>query len=125
MTARTQSISQVEALAKNVRPEDEADILARTEAKLHNDVQVHAFRTLLVNVRTLFRMMRDESFSLAWPTKALVLGGLVYFLLPTDITPDFIPIVGYIDDTLVISWVVKRLAHEIERYTAHTLPTPL
>lgn len=125
MTSRSQSISHTEELAKNVRPEDEADILARTEAKLHNDVHVHAFRTLLVNVRMLFRMMRDETFSLAWPTKALVLGGLVYFLLPTDITPDFIPVVGYIDDTLVISWVVKRLAHEIERYTAHILPTPL
>jgi uncharacterized membrane protein YkvA (DUF1232 family) len=36
-----------------------------------------------------------------------------------DATPDFIPIIGYIDDTLIVGMVIKRLASEIERYKAH------
>jgi uncharacterized membrane protein YkvA (DUF1232 family) len=119
--ARANAIASVREIASSVRPEDEADILARTEAKLHADVHVHAFRTLLVNVRMLIRMLGDRTFALAWSTKALILAALVYFVLPTDLTPDVIPIVGYVDDTLVIGWVVKRLAHEIERYAHHRL----
>lgn len=116
---RADAVSHVEAMAATITPGDEAAILARTEAKLHADARLHAFRTLLVNVRTLYHMMRDETFSTAWSTKALILAALVYFVLPTDMTPDVIPFVGYLDDTIVIGWVVKRLAHEIERYLVH------
>jgi uncharacterized membrane protein YkvA (DUF1232 family) len=51
-----------------------------------------------------------------WKSRALILGALVYFLLPSDLVPDILPIVGLADDTLIIGLVIKRLAAEIERY---------
>jgi uncharacterized membrane protein YkvA (DUF1232 family) len=51
----------------------------------------------------------------------LIIGALVYFVLPTDLTPDFIPGIGYIDDLAVIMGVLKRLAHEVNRYRAQIL----
>jgi uncharacterized membrane protein YkvA (DUF1232 family) len=107
-------------LASQVRPEDEAGILAATEAKLA-DRRLHAASSLLHNVRLLFRMLRDRTFHLTWGSRAAILGALVYFVLPTDATPDFLPGVGYIDDTVIVSIVIKRLAAEIERYKEHKL----
>lgn len=34
-------------------------------------------------------------------TFALLLGALFYVLLPTDVLPDFMPLVGWLDDLLV------------------------
>lgn len=104
---------------RELTPEDEAGILSRTEQRLRTDKRLHAASTLLHNVRTLFRMLRDPSFHLAWPTRAVILGALVYFLLPTDATPDYIPIIGYVDDTVIVGMVIKRLAREIERFRDH------
>lgn len=110
-------------ITSQVRPEDEARIVASTEAKLASVSTLHAASTLIRNIRLLFRMLRDSSFHLSWASRGIILGALLYFLLPTDAAPDFIPIVGYLDDTLVVGMVIKRLASEIERYKAHGIRT--
>lgn len=109
----------VERLAQNIRPEQEQQILGSTEKKLRQKGILRAGATLLWNVRLLYRMVKDNTYKLDLSTKALILGALVYFILPTDATPDFIPMIGYIDDSLVITWVVKRLSNEIDRYRQH------
>jgi uncharacterized membrane protein YkvA (DUF1232 family) len=61
-------------------------------------------------------MLRDSDYSLSWKTKTLLLAGLIYFLLPTDLTPDFLPLIGYIDDAAVMTAIFKRIAHEVKHY---------
>lgn len=40
--------------------------------------------------------------------KLYIMGGLGYFILPTDLIPDFIPsIIGFTDDLVVVSFVLK------------------
>ena len=50
--------------------------------------------------------------------KAKIYGSLGYFLLPYDIVPDFIPIVGYADDLSAIAWgiytVWKNVTPEVK-----------
>ncbi|WP_204104416.1 MULTISPECIES: YkvA family protein [Spirulina sp. CCY15215] len=40
----------------------------------------------------------------------LILGSLVYLLSPLDIAPDFIPIVGWIDDGIIMSLLVSEVS---------------
>ncbi len=35
--------------------------------------------------------------------KILIWAGLGYLILPIDIIPDFIPVIGYLDDILIVS----------------------
>lgn len=48
--------------------------------------------------------------------KIIAFGLLVYVISPIDLIPDFIPVVGWIDDAIlvpmVVSWLVKRLPQE-------------
>lgn len=111
----------VQGLASQIKPEDEVGILRAAQQKLRSEATLKGVTTLLRNVRILFRMVRDGSFSMTWATRALVLGGLTYFVLPTDAAPDYLPLIGYIDDTLVIGWLIKRLSSEIDRYKQHVL----
>ncbi|HWI55281.1 MAG TPA: YkvA family protein [Desulfobacteria bacterium] len=46
---------------------------------------------------------------IAWSRKLLFLGGaLAYFLLPTDILPDWIPVLGQLDDLSVMFLLMER-----------------
>lgn len=40
----------------------------------------------------------------------------LYLLSPLDAVPDFVPIVGYFDDTSVMIFVLKTFHDEIEKY---------
>ncbi|OJV61645.1 MAG: hypothetical protein BGO41_09380 [Clostridiales bacterium 38-18] len=45
-----------------------------------------------------------------------IFGGLIYFLSPIDVIPDFIPGVGYIDDAFVIALVLKQVHEDLQNY---------
>jgi uncharacterized membrane protein YkvA (DUF1232 family) len=72
--------------------------------------------TLLDRVRTIYDMLRDRDYHISVRTKALVGAALLYFVLPTDIIPDFIPGIGYIDDALVLSTLWKLIGDEIDAF---------
>jgi uncharacterized membrane protein YkvA (DUF1232 family) len=66
------------------------------------------------DIAALVRFMRDPG--VAWHKKAVVVAGLIYFISPIDVIPDFIPVVGYLDDFGVILAVIKFLGHELVPY---------
>ena len=76
----------------------------------------NSIKELLHHARTAYSMLLDKTFSLHWKSKALLISGLLYFLLPTDLTPDFIPVIGYIDDAAVLTAIFKSLATDIKKY---------
>jgi uncharacterized membrane protein YkvA (DUF1232 family) len=49
-------------------------------------------------------------------TMLVLLLSVVYVLLPFDLIPDFIPVIGWIDDGLVIYLLLKRLSTETQRF---------
>jgi uncharacterized membrane protein YkvA (DUF1232 family) len=34
---------------------------------------------------------------------------LVYLAIPIDVVPDFIPVLGYADDAIVVTWVLRSV----------------
>ena len=61
-------------------------------------------------------MIRDREFSISAKTKGLVGAALLYFVLPTDIVPDFLPGIGYIDDALILTTLWNLIRSEIDSY---------
>jgi len=47
---------------------------------------------------------------------AMIGGGLLYFILPADLIPDFIPVIGYLDDLAVLTTIMNSLQKEICDY---------
>jgi len=45
-----------------------------------------------------------------------ILGGLIYFLSPVDVVPDFVPVLGFIDDVFVLNLVYKQVLKDLEKY---------
>ncbi|MEA5469553.1 YkvA family protein [Spirulina sp. 06S082] len=47
----------------------------------------------------------------------IVLGTLVYLLSPLDISPDFIPIIGWIDDGIIVSLLVAEVSQMLIEFS--------
>jgi len=76
--------------------------------------------TMLDRVRALYEMIRDKEYEISFRTKAIAAAALIYFVLPTDLTPDFIPGIGYVDDAMVLGILWKMIGEEVEGYIAST-----
>jgi len=46
----------------------------------------------------------------------LIVAGFLYLLNPADIIPDFILFFGFFDDLSVLTYIVKKLDKELEKY---------
>lgn len=56
---------------------------------------------------TLYYVLRSPSISTA--DKAKIYGVLGYFILPIDIIPDLLPMIGYADDISALFWVMNMV----------------
>lgn len=48
----------------------------------------------------------------------LVVAAALYFLNPLDLIPDFLPVIGYLDDAAVVGYVLRTLRREMEIFRA-------
>jgi len=46
-------------------------------------------------------------------TRAKVATGVVYFLSPVDLVPDFLGPVGFLDDVVVAAWIIYTICEEL------------
>lgn len=72
------------------------------------------------NVKVLIRMIRAHlsgDYRAFTPRTLLIFAfALLYFVIPTDLMPDFIPALGLVDDISLIYYVVKNFAEDIEHF---------
>ena len=78
-----------------------------------------AVRLLPDVVRLVRRLAGDQSLPRGVRVRLWVL--LVYLLSPIDLVPDFLPVIGYADDVVVVAWalsaVVRRAGSDaLERH---------
>lgn len=52
-------------------------------------------------------------------TVLILLLSVAYIIFPFDLIPDFIPVVGWIDDGIVFYLLLKRLVWETQRFSRY------
>lgn len=63
-------------------------------------------------VRLLYRLLRDSRVSAL--DKTILAGIVVYVLNPLDLVPDYIPVLGQIDDIYLLALGLLRLLHRTD-----------
>jgi uncharacterized membrane protein YkvA (DUF1232 family) len=64
----------------------------------------------------MIRMLQDAEWNLPNAERERLLAMFVYFGDPEDIVPDHIPVIGYLDDIIMIELVIRELHHVREAY---------
>ena len=72
------------------------------------------------DVKDFFSLFKDffsgEYREVPWFTVAAITAALLYVLNPVDLIPDFIPIIGQVDDALVVSICLYLVEEDLEKY---------
>ncbi len=64
----------------------------------------------------MIRMLQDSEWNLPKAERERLLAMFVYFGDPEDVVPDHIPVIGYLDDIIMIELVIRELHHVREAY---------
>ena len=92
---------------------------AYKKASEKNDVGTlahEAWETLQSMFRLIKASMSGEYTGVPGTTVAAAVAVLIYFLSPIDLIPDFIPVLGLLDDVALVAWFSTTLKHELDRF---------
>jgi uncharacterized membrane protein YkvA (DUF1232 family) len=65
-------------------------------------------------LRLLRAWVRGQYRVVPWKTIVLALVAVIYFVDPFDLVPDFVPLVGYVDDAGVIGFVLRSIGKDLK-----------
>lgn len=101
--------------AKNL---SELDILSNAKS-LSVEVQSNVpefVKLRLEKLQTLVAMIEDKEWKIPEQERSDVISALAYFSDPEDLVPDHIPVLGFLDDAIMIELVAEELQPDIEAF---------
>lgn len=111
--------------AANVTDEDVEDVL-RNRGKAEKKMHAGVLQEYWEDVQTFFQMLGDywngSYREIPFATIAAIVGALAYLICPIDVIPDFIPVIGLVDDAAVIAICLKLVRTDIAAYRAWKHP---
>ena len=74
--------------------------------------------TVIALARMTKAWLQGDYKNISTKSMIAVVAALIYFVNPFDLIPDFIPVIGQLDDIFVLGYLIKMLNKEIERFMA-------
>lgn len=103
-----------------VDDKDKATKLLDEAVKKADDKKKGPMGEVWENLQLFFSLIRDwingSYKDIPVTTIVMIFAGLLYFVTPIDIIPDFIPIIGYLDDATVLAFIIKQMGADFENY---------
>ena len=75
-----------------------------------------AGRKLKVMARMVKSYASGQYRAVPWKSIIVITAVLIYFFMPLDLIPDFIPVTGYVDDFSLVFWAFNHLKDDINTY---------
>lgn len=113
------------ATAENVQLLVQSNVLleklsAIVYKKAEDAVQKYAdISARIIIVTRMLRAWRNEIYTdINKSSVFIAVAVLLYFVNPIDLLPDFIPIIGGLDDLLLLRYLLKVIDKEIDKFTS-------
>ena len=114
--------AQYEQKMKNVSEADVKDAVSGGSEKIEELAAAipKALTDLWEDIRIMVSLLKDyysgDYKEVPWKVIASIVAAVGYFVLPLDVVPDIIPLVGYLDDAVVIKLAVDFAKEDLEDY---------
>jgi uncharacterized membrane protein YkvA (DUF1232 family) len=112
----------VEAEAEQIagRPSRLKELARRAQAQM--SIPRSRIGSLREDLPVLVRLIRayasGDYRTLPWKGILLATGAILYFVTPVDLIPDFIVGTGFLDDAVVVAYVIKAIRDDLTRFVA-------
>jgi uncharacterized membrane protein YkvA (DUF1232 family) len=111
-----QAMQRAEQRASGKSAQQILDAASKTFADSQTQNMPQFVRSRLAAVENLIAMAGDEGWALSADDRNRVVAALTYFADPEDLIPDNVPVLGFLDDAIMIELVERVLQPEIEAY---------
>lgn len=105
---------------KQVADQDQEQVLAAVQGlvdRVNQAKRVPGFVQEAIEVlKDLTQMLRDPDYDLPRAQRNEMLAALSYFANPEDLIPDQVPVLGFLDDALMIKILESEFRHELWGY---------
>jgi uncharacterized membrane protein YkvA (DUF1232 family) len=112
-----------EALRKSAQRVTEADLneVLRRQKEIEDKFKGNGpLGRFLADLKLLFSLIKDyisgSYRAVPFWSIAAIGGALLYVLSPVDLIPDFIPVIGYVDDALVVAACLALVEQDLFAY---------
>ncbi|MEO2065675.1 MAG: YkvA family protein [Desulfurobacteriaceae bacterium] len=103
---------------KKVKSEDVEKVLKKRE-EIEKKLKGQLMK-FIYEIKLLFELLSDfksgKYKEVPWHTIAAIVAALLYVLNPLDVIPDFIPVVGQIDDAFVLGLCLTLIEKDLNKY---------
>ena len=111
-------------------PDKLRDLVQKTKAKADGAGGSTALKEMWQSLVAMLRLLRayasGEYRQVPAKNLVLIVAGLLYFVMPIDVVPDFLIGVGFLDDAAVLAWVfntVRTVLDDFARWEASRPPS--
>lgn len=97
---------------------DQQQVLAAAKKLAHevNGKVPEFVASRILKLQQLVALVEDKEWDLTEEEKAEVLSALAYFAKPEDLIADHVPVLGFLDDAIMIELVAQSLADDLQAY---------
>jgi len=103
-----------------VRDAEEAEIIDAIRVVLDeirsNEPLPDFVEQRIPTLEAMLQMLLDEEWQIPANDREHLLATFVYFADPEDVLPDDIPVIGYLDDVIILELTARKLVHVLEAY---------
>jgi uncharacterized membrane protein YkvA (DUF1232 family) len=114
-------------ILESIRELEESDYYLRAREKGCENVILETFEQSMANLKKnieelshfaqlAMRMIQDKEYKAPEETQRILKAGLLYLVDEEDIINDRTPIIGYLDDAIVLGRVLNHAKDELKRY---------
>ena len=110
---------QYDRMLRYTKSKDFAKILNDKEFWQKVEKASPVIKRILTDLKDLYAIFVDSikgRYKLHPAIKSIIGGGLLYFIVPLDLVPDYLPIIGLLDDFAVLSAIINSLQDELAEY---------
>jgi len=110
------ALTRAEQRAAGKSAQQILDEASKTFAGAQTQKMPEFVRSRLATVDSLIAMAGDQGWALGDEDRGRIISALTYFADPEDMIPDNVPVLGFLDDAIMIEVVQRVLQPEIDAY---------
>ena len=108
--------SKAEQYARDKKRSSELLSDMMQKAVKHRQQLTGIWQDLMALYRMLKAWAKGDYRMMPWKTIVWALAAVVYFMNPLDMVPDFIPGIGYLDDAVVLGFVMNSIRKDVSKF---------
>jgi len=111
--------ARIQEMAQEVKPE-QADQVLKRKRKIKSKASRGPLKRIVTDINIMLSLLNDywtgKYVKAPWWTVSAILVALIWLLNPMDVIPDYIPLLGMLDDAAVIAIVLAMIEQDISDY---------